>query len=232
MASVLPKAAAKQYRSRSETERGREAGKYKRSIDVYDLRRIELERRRDPEYSTAEEGGIAITLFLSLQANTSATSKPLSLPRSKTRRICKASCLPNGNGVCKPHRGVSVWRSQPVIQIDSPPWFGIGLLSSPAPHSFAQQRCLPFVPPPPLHSASSPLHAFHYGSLRSANTTREHNLRVEIMPPPRRRTEKRGKGGGEPASAGWVAGRTATVAAMWVVITNNQPTNPAMGPTD
>ena len=100
------------------------------------------------------------------------------------------------------------WRSQPVIQIDSKPWFGIGVLSSPAPHSFAQQRCLPFVPPPPpLNSASSPLHAFHYGSLRSANTTREHNLRVEIMPPPRRRTEKRGKGGGEPASDGLQVGR-------------------------
>ena len=75
-------------------------------------------------------------------------------------------------------------------------------------HSFVQQRCLPFVPPPPLHfSSSSPLHAFHYGSLRSANTTREHNLRVEIMPPPRRRTEKRGKGGGEPASDGLQVGR-------------------------
>ena len=49
MASVLPKAAAKQYRSRR--ERGREgdrgAGKYKMRIDVYDLRRIERKRERE-----------------------------------------------------------------------------------------------------------------------------------------------------------------------------------------
>ena len=100
------------------------------------------------------------------------------------------------------------WRSQPVIQIDSPPWFGIGLLSSPAPLSLILLLNRDVYPSfLPLHSASSPLHAFHYGSLRSANTTREHNLRVEIMPPPRRRTEKRGKGGGEPASDGLQVGR-------------------------
>ena len=119
--------------------------------------------------------------------------------------------------------------AQPASDTDRQPamvWHWSSLVSCPSfSHSFAQQRCLPFVPPPPpLYSAFSPLHAFHYGPLRSANTTREHNLRVEIMPPPRRRTKKRGKGGGEPASAGQVAGRTATVAAMWVVITNNQPT--------
>ena len=102
--------------------------------------------------------------------------------------------------------------AQPASDTDRQPavvWHWSALVSCPSfSHSFAQQRCLPFVPPPPpLHSASSPLHAFHYGSLRSANTTREHNLRVEIMPPPRRRTEKRGKGGGEPASDGLQVGR-------------------------
>ena len=97
------------------------------------------------------------------------------------------------------------WRSQPVIQIDSPPWFGIGLLSSLI--LLLNRDVYPSFLPLPFHSASSPLHAFHYGSLRSANTTREHNLRVEIMPPPRRRTEKRGKGGGEPASDGLQVGR-------------------------
>ena len=116
MASVLPKAAAKQYRSRrergreGERERERGAGKYKRRIDVYDLRRIERKRERggeregerereDLEYSRAEKGGIAITLFLSLQANTSATSLSLPLFPASTRRICKGSCLPNGNGI-------------------------------------------------------------------------------------------------------------------------------------